>query len=84
MKSQSKTVFYTVRNGEEQGDTNRVDDFNREVCVVCEVGVTNTNVYLCVCMVLQFSLKLTVGSYLLENKERVRTNCNHADKHRYT
>ena len=33
--TQSKTVFYTVRNVEEQIDTNGVDDFNRQLCVVC-------------------------------------------------
>ena len=32
------------------GDTHSVDDFNRDLCVVCEVGMTSTNVYLCVCM----------------------------------
>ena len=40
-------AFYTVqkkkqkKNGEGQGDTNSVDNFNRELCVVCEVGVIN-------------------------------------------
>ena len=48
--TQSKTVFCTVRNGEDQGDTNSVDDFNRQLCVVCEVGVTKANVYLCAYM----------------------------------
>ena len=37
-------------NCEEQGDTNSVDDFNRQLCVVCEVEVTNTDVYLCAWM----------------------------------
>ena len=45
-------AFHTVKNGEEfeQGDTNSVDHFNKQLCVVCEVGVTNTNVFPCACM----------------------------------
>ena len=44
------TVFYTVKNGEEQGDNNSVDYFSRQLCVMCEVKVTNTDVFLCACM----------------------------------
>ena len=51
--------IYTVKNGEEQGDNNSADDFNRQLCVMCEVRVTNTDVCrsTCIHMVLQFSQK---------------------------
>ena len=41
---------FNVKNDEEQGDTNSVDHFNKQFCVVCEVRVTNTNMFLCACM----------------------------------
>ena len=53
-----KKVFFTVKNGEKQGDNNSVDYFSRQLCVMCEVKVTNTDVfYVHACMVLQFSQK---------------------------
>ena len=45
-----KEVFYTFKNGEKQGDNNSVDYFSRQLCVMCEVKVTNTDVFLCACM----------------------------------
>ena len=45
-----KEVFYTFKNGEKQGDNNSVDYFNRQLCVMCEVKGTNTNMFLCACM----------------------------------
>ena len=44
-----KEVFCTVKNGEKQGDNNSVDYFRRQLHV-CEVKVTNTDVFLCACM----------------------------------
>ena len=45
-----KEVFYTFKNGEKQGDNNSVDYFSRQLCVMCEVKGTNTNMFLCACM----------------------------------
>ena len=38
-----KEVFYTFKNGEKQGDNNSVDYFSKQLCVMCEVKVTNTD-----------------------------------------
>ena len=45
-----KEVFCTVKNGEKQGDNNSVDYFSRQLYVMCEVKVRNTDVFLCACM----------------------------------
>ena len=45
-----KEVFYTFKNGEKRDDNNSVDYFSRQLCVMCEVKVTSTDVFLCACM----------------------------------
>ena len=45
-----KEVFYTFKNGKKQGDNNSVDYLRRQLCVMCEVKVTNTDVFFCACM----------------------------------
>ena len=75
-----KEVFYTVKNGEKQGwviTTVWTISADSCLCVMCEVKVTNTDVFLYACMygftiLTKYDKK---GFYWLANRERVQTNC---------
>ena len=72
------TVIWTVKNRV----IPIVWTISTDSCVWCVKWAWQilTYIYVHGCMVLQFSLKLTVRSYLLANKERVWTNCSSLHK----